>query len=76
MDWPFASPPSKSENLKECFGCGRPLQIDAWDIDTYVTFTPAVRDVESLIAGIDSTFQDLYDLGADYALAFRIESAS
>jgi len=71
MDWPFSSPPAESKNLQECFG--RPIHIDAWEADTYVTFTPTVRDVEALVAGIDSVFQDLYDLGADYALDYKIE---
>jgi len=73
MDWPFASPPSESEGLKVCFGSGGPIHIDAWDIDSYVTFTPNVKDVDALIAGIDSTFQNLYDLGADYALNYKVE---
>lgn len=75
MDWPFSSQPGESENLRVCFGAGRPIQIEAWDIDSYVTFTPTVRDVDSLIVGIDSTFQDLYNLGAEYALAYKLEDA-
>ena len=75
MDWPFSSPPSESEGLKACFGAGHQIHIDTWDPDSYVTFTPTVRDVDSLIAGIESTFQDLYGLGADYVLTYEIEDA-
>jgi hypothetical protein len=73
MDWPFSYSPAESKRLTECFG--RSVKIDAWQADTYVTFTPAVRDVEALIAGINSVFQDLYELGADYVLDYRIEGA-
>lgn len=76
MDWPFASPPSENEILQVCFGSGRALCVDAWDMDSYVTFTPAVKDVDALISGIDSTFQDLYDLGADYVLSYKLEDSA
>ncbi len=75
MDWPFSSPPSESEHLRMCFGSGGPLPIDAWAMDSHVTFAPAVRDVEELIDGIDGTFRDLYELGADYVLNFKVEHA-
>ena len=75
MDWPFSSPPSESENLKVCFGAGRPIQIQAWEIDSYVTFTPTICDLDALIVGIDSTFQDLYSLGPEYALTCKVEDA-
>lgn len=49
MDWPFSSLPAENEGLKVCFGLGRSVKIDAWDIDSYVTFTPTVRNVDLLI---------------------------
>ena len=73
MDWPFSSPPGENEDFKTCFSPGRPLKIDAWDIDSYVTFTLSLPDVDSLVSGIDSTFQDVYGLGPDYSLAYKIE---
>lgn len=72
MDWPFVSPPAENEQLKRCFGQG--IQIDAWEADSFATFFPLNRDVESLIAGIDRAFQDLYGLGADYILTYKIEN--
>ena len=74
MDWPFSSPPAESENLKACFGSDGPVQIHGWSVDTSVAFTPAVKDVDALICGIDSTFQDLYGLGPDYALTYKVEN--
>jgi hypothetical protein len=74
MDWPFASPPSESEILKACLGFGRPIQVDAWDIDLYVTLTPCVQEVDSLVAAINSTFQNLYSLGDEYALTYKLFS--
>lgn len=76
MDWPFSSPPSESENLKVCFGRGGAIDIRAWDTDSYVTFIPADKDIETLIAGIHSTFQDLYEIGPDYTLTYKIEKVA
>jgi len=73
MDWPFSSPPSENEILKVCFGST--IEISGWEVDSYVIFRPALNDVDALIVGIDSTFQDLYGLGADYQLSYRIEGA-
>lgn len=74
MDWPFSSAPTENENLKVCFGSTGPIEVHAWKPDSYVTFTPAVKDVDSLVLGIDSAFEDLFGLGADYALSYRIEN--
>jgi hypothetical protein len=74
MDWPFASSPAESEKLKMCFGHG--IRIETWEPDSQVTFIPLSKDVDSLVAGIDSAFQDLYGLGRDYTLTFEIEDLS
>ncbi len=71
MDWPFASSPAESERLKMCFGHG--IHIESWEPDSQVTFIPLSKDVDSLVAGIDSAFRDLYSLGADYTLTFKTE---
>ena len=71
MDWPFASSPAESEQLKMCFGYG--IHIESWEPDTQVTFIPLSKDVDSLVAGIDSAFRDLYSLGPGYKLIFKIE---
>ena len=74
MDWPFSSTPEQSESLRTCFCPNGPLQIHAWEVDTSVTLTPAVNDVEALVRGIDSAFRDLYGLGPDYTLAYTLET--
>ena len=74
MDWPFSSAPTENENLKVCFGSGGLIEVHDWKADSHVTFTPAVKDVDSLVRGIDSAFEDLFDLGEDYTLSYRIEN--
>ena len=71
MDWPFTSSPVESEKLKMCFGHG--IRIESWEPDSQVTFVPLSKDVESLVAGIENAFRDLYGLGAEYQLTFKIE---
>lgn len=73
IDWPFSSSPSESQLLQACFGAEVPLQIDAWEAHTYVTLSPAIPDVETLIASIDRVFQNLYDLGPGYTITHRLE---
>jgi len=74
MDWPFASSPAESEKLKMCFGHG--IHIESWEPDSQVTFVPLSKDVAALVAGIDSAFKDLYGLGTDYVLTFKIENVA
>ena len=74
MDWPFSTSPAESENLQACFGSRQPLAIDAWEVDSYATFCPVLKSVDALVAAIDSTFCDLYGLGADYHLRYEVES--
>ncbi len=73
MDWPFSSEPSENQSLRLCFGSAGPLRIIAWDIDSYATFAPAVKDVDDLVSGIDRSFRELYDLGPDYDLGYKLE---
>ena len=70
MDWPFASPPAENEKFKATFGGG--LQISEWKADSHVTFVPGCRDVDALIDGIESAFQDLYELGPDFSLRYYL----
>lgn len=70
MDWPFASAPTENETLRACFG--NSVQILAWDPDGYATLVPGSKDVEALITGIDLVFQDLYGLGPEYTLTYRL----
>lgn len=72
MDWPFSSAPTENENLTVCFG--RPIQVHHWKADSHVTFTPALKDVDSLVVGIDSAFEDLFGLGGAYELSYKIEN--
>jgi hypothetical protein len=74
MDWPFASPPAENQKLKLCFG--KSVHIGAWEPDAFVMLIPAIQEVDSLVAGIDSVFQDLYGLDADYALTYKVEDAN
>ena len=70
MDWPFAAAPIENEILKACFG--NAIQVTAWEPDVYASLLPGSRDVEGLITGIDLVFQDLYGLGPDYTLTYRM----
>jgi hypothetical protein len=74
VDWPFSSRPTENEFLKQRFGSGQPLQIHSWQPDSYVTFTPSLPDVDSLVAAIDDTFRELYGLGDNYVIAYKLES--
>jgi hypothetical protein len=73
IDWPFSSRPSDSEFLKARFGSGQPVQVHSWQSDSYVTFTPNLPDVDSLVAAVDDTFSELYGLGDSYVIAYKIE---
>lgn len=73
MDWPFGSAPADNPMLKACFGDG--LRLAAWEADSYCTLFPANQEVDSLIAGIDRVFQELYGLGAKYTLTYKLEEA-
>jgi hypothetical protein len=73
IDWPFSSRPSDNAFLEERFGSGQRVPIHSWQSDSYVTFTPNLPDVDALIAAIDDTFRELYALGDNYVLAYKIE---
>ena len=72
MDWPFEEPPQKSQ-LQDYFGAVGPLEIEAWDRDGFVTFKIAQWQIEPLVAAIERVFRDLYDLGPDYDLIYKLE---
>ena len=73
IDWPFSSGPLENEFLKERFGSGEPVQIHSWQADSYVTFTPKLGDVAALVEAINDTFRELYGLGNEYVIRFKIE---
>jgi hypothetical protein len=76
MDWPFSTSPDQNAGLKACFGSGGELAIDAWEVDSYVTFVPVLKTADALVAAIDSAFCDLYGLGPSYTVRYAVEGAS
>lgn len=73
MDWPFSNAP-EPQQLIEYFPDSAPIEIVAWDIDLYVTFNIGETTDESLVLAVLRVFQELYELGPEFELTYKVES--
>ena len=74
MDWPFSHAP-ESQQLQEYFGALAPFEVVDWDTDMYATINIGKSETEALAPAIDRVFRDIYDLGPDYVLSYKLEDA-
>ena len=74
MGWPFSHAP-EAERLQEYFGALGPLEVVAWDSNLYATINLANTEIEGLTSAVDRVFRDLYGLGLDHVLVYKIEDA-
>jgi hypothetical protein len=72
MDWPFAATPVP-EQLQKYFGSLAPFELEACDRDLYATIKIGTDDAERIAAAIGGIFEELYELGVDYELTFKVE---
>ena len=72
MDWPFAEAPGP-EQLQKYFGALAPYELEGCDSDLYATVKIGTADTERIAAAIDWIFRELYELGADYELSYKLE---
>jgi hypothetical protein len=72
MDWPFAEIPTP-EQLQNYFGSLAPFELEACDSDLYATVKIGTNEAERIAAAIDGIFEELYELGADYKLSYKVE---
>jgi hypothetical protein len=72
LDWPFAQAPEPLQ-LKKFLAALGPFEIVAWDKDLYATITIAEPKLEPLALTIGLIFRDLYGLGNDHKLTYKIE---
>ena len=73
MDWPFSQAP-EPQQLQKYFHALAPFEVEAWDTDLFATINIAESDTEVLAVAIDRIFRDLYELGPDYDLCYKIEA--
>jgi hypothetical protein len=74
MDWPFAETPDP-EQLQNYFGSLAPFKLEACDSDLYATIKVGTNDAERIAVAIGGIFEELYELGADYELSYKVEDA-
>jgi hypothetical protein len=74
MDWPFAQAPAL-EQLQKYFGSLAPFELESCDSDLYATVRIGATDTERIAAAIERIFRELYELGADYELSYKVEDA-
>jgi hypothetical protein len=73
MDWPFSRAPDMGR-MQEYFGALGPIELVGWDSDLYATINLANPEIEALALAIGQVFRDLYELGSEYELTYKIEN--
>lgn len=72
LDWPFAQAPEPLQLKKYLAALGQ-FEVVAWDKDLYATINIGEPRVEVMALTIGLIFRELYGLGTDYQLTYKLE---